>query len=474
MQNAFDLVVVGTGFASTFFLHQYLRDAPARARVLVLERGYNFLQRDRRRQLAGDAVKNPNPEPHEVYVNNNQDKHWAFSIGFGGSSNCWFGCTPRFMPSDFEMQSRYGVAVDWPLRYEDLNPYYAEVERLMNIAGPDQTPFPREGKYPLPPHRFSTVDEILHKEYGPLYISQPTARPSRAVDGRSACCANAVCRVCPVDAKFTIENSGMAVYEHPRVTTVFGAYVTHLDVVNDRATGVSFLNEGVEHVAKADIVALGANAIFNAAILLNSGDRNRHTGRGLGEQIGLDVVVYLDKLANVGGSSWVTANGYMLYDGDHRREYAACLIESNHAPYVRLEKGKWRDVAVFRMIFDDLPQDKNHVSVEADPLKPHVFFGTHSAYAYAGIERMKGKLASVLSPLPVERIEFREPFKTEAHILGTTRMSVDEESGVVDKNLIHHRYRNVFVLGSGSFATFTPANPTLTLCALSLMAAKAI
>src|SRR5690606_27310622 len=130
MQNAFDLVVVGTGFASTFFLHQYLRDAPARARVLVLERGYNFLQRDRRRQLAGDAVKNPNPEPHEVYVNNNQDKHWAFSIGFGGSSNCWFGCTPRFMPSDFEMQSRYGVAVDWPLRYEDLNPYYAEVERL--------------------------------------------------------------------------------------------------------------------------------------------------------------------------------------------------------------------------------------------------------------------------------------------------------------------------------------------------------
>src|SRR5690606_34439443 len=169
-----------------------------------LERGYNFLQRDRRRQLAGDAVKNPNPEPHEVYVNNNQDKHWAFSIGFGGSSNCWFGCTPRFMPSDFEMQSRYGVAVDWPLRYEDLNPYYAEVERLMNIAGPDQTPFPREGKYPLPPHRFSTVDEILNKDYIPLYISHPTSRPSRVVECRSACCANAVCRTCGVGAKLNI------------------------------------------------------------------------------------------------------------------------------------------------------------------------------------------------------------------------------------------------------------------------------
>jgi choline dehydrogenase-like flavoprotein len=50
-------------------------------------------------------------------------------------------------------------------------------------------------------------------------------------------------------------------------------------------------------------------------------------------------------------------------------------------------------------------------------------------------------------------------------------MSLSADDGVVDKSLVHHKYRNVLVLGSGSFPTITPANPTLTLSALSLMAA---
>jgi choline dehydrogenase-like flavoprotein len=50
-------------------------------------------------------------------------------------------------------------------------------------------------------------------------------------------------------------------------------------------------------------------------------------------------------------------------------------------------------------------------------------------------------------------------------------MSKTVQEGVVDKNLVHHNYRNLFVLGSGSFTTYTPANPTLTLSALSLHAA---
>ena len=84
---------------------------------------------------------------------------------------------------------------------------------------------------------------------------------------------------------------------------------------------------------------------------------------------------------------------------------------------------------------------------------------------------MKKSLPTVLSSLPVEKIEYLEPFKTEAHILGTTRMSVDAKRGVTDRSLVHHHYRNLFVLGSGAFTTFTPNNPTLTLSALSLWAA---
>jgi choline dehydrogenase-like flavoprotein len=161
----------------------------------------------------------------------------------------------------------------------------------------------------------------------------------------------------------------------------------------------------------------------------------------------------------------------MLYDGDHRREYAACLMESSNAPFFRSEAGKMRNMASFRMIFEDLPEEKNYVAPTSDIMKPEVRFNGPSGYTLKGVENMKLKLPEVLSCLPVEKIMFEDTFSTEAHILGTTRMSSTPEQGVVDRHLIHHQYRNLFVLGGGSFTTFTPANPTLTLSALSLYAA---
>jgi choline dehydrogenase-like flavoprotein len=136
-----------------------------------------------------------------------------------------------------------------------------------------------------------------------------------------------------------------------------------------------------------------------------------------------------------------------------------------------MERGKWRDMAIFRMVFEELPEAHNYVAPSADRLKPEVHFQGPSQYVWKGIANMKEKLPGLFSCLPVEKMEFGDPFPTESHILGTTRMSSDPKEGVVDKHLIHHQYRNLFVLGSGSFTTYTPANPTLTLSALSLLSA---
>lgn len=472
-REQYDLIVVGTGFASTLFLWQYLKKAPKDRKVLVLERGYVFPHEDRRKHLAGEDVPSAklNPGHNQAFVNKRPDKHWIFTLGFGGSSNCWYGCTPRFLPSDFQLKSLYGIGTDWPVQYEELEPYYTMVEKLMGIAGPEETPFPKSEAYPLPPHRLSTVDKLLKEKYGKLYISQPTARASQPVNGRNTCCASAVCSVCPVDAKFTIENSQLGVYQDERVEVLYGAHVHSLELTGDKADKVNFVQNAKERSVRGEVIALGANAIFNANILLNSNDRSPLTGKGLGEQLGIDTLVYLKDLNNVGGSTWVNANGYMLYDGDHRKEYAACLMESNNAPFVRIERGKWRHLATFRMIFEDLPRDDNFVSKGEDRFKPETHFAGHSEYTTKGLDKMKEKLPDVLSCLPVERIEYKEPYKTEAHILGTTRMSKDANSGVVDKNLIHHHYRNLFVLGGGSFVTYSPNNPTLTLSALSLISA---
>ncbi|WP_181304113.1 GMC oxidoreductase [Rufibacter sp. XAAS-G3-1] len=472
--TSYDLVVIGTGFASTFFLHKYLSKASAsQAKVLVLEKGHLYPHAERVKEKRGEDTPyaSLNPASQDTFDNHNEKKGWVFTQGFGGSSNCWYGCTPRFMPSDFRMQSLYGIGNDWPLQYNDLEPYYEQVEEIMSISGPAMTPFPKKASYPLPPHSFSTVDKILHQEYGHLYINQPTARASVAVNGRNACCASTVCHVCPVNAKFTIENSSMGVYEDPRVELLYGAQVYSLDLEQDVARKANFLKDGKEYHVAAEVIALGTNAMFNANILLNSGDTNPFTGKGIGEQIGLQASVYLDNLENVGGSTWVNANGYMLYDGNHRKDFAACLMESNNAPYFRLERGKWRQIANFRMVFEDLPEAHNFVSTTADRMKPAVHFKGPSDYALRGIENMKAKLPSLLSRLPVEKIEYAAPYESEAHILGSTRMSKTAAEGVIDSHLLHHQYRNLFVLGSGSFTTYTPANPTLTLSALSLYAA---
>ena len=92
MHDQHDLIVVGTGFASTFFLYQYLSKASKNRKILVLERGHLFSGEERRKDLAGQDTPSSklNPNPHETYVNNNPEKHWAFSLGFGGSS-CWLG-----------------------------------------------------------------------------------------------------------------------------------------------------------------------------------------------------------------------------------------------------------------------------------------------------------------------------------------------------------------------------------------------
>ncbi|WEK21220.1 MAG: GMC oxidoreductase [Candidatus Pedobacter colombiensis] len=474
----YDLVVVGTGFASSFFLKKYLsKPGSKNKKILVLEKGYFYPYAERlkvEKGLPSKYQKYASPWQDNI-VNLNEKKVWQFTTAYGGSSNCWWGCTPRFMPNDFKLKSLYGIAQDWPVSYDELDLYYYEAEEMMLVSGPENTPFPRKGKYPLPQHAFTLVDKILHKKYGSQYISQPTARASKQTMNRNGCMALSTCHTCPVNAKFTIENGNVGVYDDERVEIKYGCAVYSLEITNDVVQKVLFQNEGKELSVRSDVVVLGANPFFNSNILLNAGDKNPLTGRGIGEQLGMQVQIYLDDIQNVGGSSWVNANGYMFYDGDHRKDFAACLIEVNNAPYyIRLERGKHLNVVNFRLVFEDLPINTNHVAVSSNKLIPEIHFNDRSDYTIKAIDNIKLKLPDVLSCLPVEKIIYQGTEPNEGHIIGGTRMSNNKTDGVVDKHMIHHQYRNLFVLGSGAFTTYGPSNPTLTLSALSLFAADKI
>ena len=469
--ETFDLVLIGTGFASSFFLHRYLARVGPAARVLVLERGawhehsYHLTRDADLHEAAQRSFRNRNPE-----------KPWIFRLAFGGCSNCWWACTPRMLPEDFRLRTRYGVGEDWPVTYDELEEYYCDAEDLMAVSGPSSdTPFQRSRPYTQPPHRLSDPDRLFKRRFPDQFFVQPCARPTMpTARGRARCCATGTCARCPIDSKFTVMNELRPLYEDdPRVTLIVGAAVDSFEIANNVVTGVRYTAGGAEHVARGDLVGLGANAMFNPFILLRSGMTDAALGRGLLEQSSARVNVLLDGVDNFQGSTSITGHGYMLYRGDHRRQRAAALMESWNTPRLRDERGKWRQRLTLKFIFEDLRQAGNRVAVSSiNPRLPEVTFQGHSKYLEQGMASLESEVPRLLADLPVEGIQIQRAERTsEAHILGTTVMGTSAAESVVDRNLVHHTVRNLLVLGGSVFPTAAPANPTLTIGALSLMAA---
>jgi len=472
-ERSFDLVVVGTGFASSFFLKRYLEHAPAGARVLVLERGG---QDTKPWQLENRRTSSLAPE--EVYRNLTPEKEWLTSPGFGGNSKCWWAGASRMMPGDFQLKSRYGIGNDWPVSYDDLEEHYGVVEQIMAVSGPADSPMPRSRPFPLPPHRFSTPDELLKERFPQGWYQPATARASIPTPRRGACCASGICELCPVDAKFTIQNGMAEIYDDPRVRLLLHAEVATLECAAGVIRQVHYLRDGQNQQAAAELVVLGASALFNPHLLLRSGITHPLLGRRLHEQMSVDVCMDLRGVQAYNGSTTISGNGYLFYEGEHRREHAACMIETWNSPFayqrasLRTERGRWTERAYLRFMFDDLPREDNTITVAPDnPRLAVAQFHGYSDYAQRGVDRVPKMVDQLAQALPIERIVSIGLGRTTAHIQGTVVMGDDPAASIVDRHLLHHQYRNLLVLGASAFPTATPAYPTLTVSALSLWAA---
>lgn len=489
---SYDLILVGTSFASSFFLYEYLRGAKPNAKVLVLERGRRrphselVQMRFDLRKIGDRTFRRADKKP------------WWYAPTFGGTSNMWYGNTPRMLPEDFELHSRYGQGMDWPIRYDDLEPFYCDAEDLMTIAGPSEhSPFPRSRPYPHAAHELSNPEKLLLEHHGDDFFACPTARahdaprPEVKTD-RSPCCANFVCNFCPVDSKFTVQNGLAYLYEDPRVELRLGAVVQSVTSADGIATGVEWLQEDPQlhgepeaiasrkdMSATGELIALGANAIFNPHILLRSDLDDGIVGRYLHEQIGVAGFIHFDskrpasEVGSFNGGTSCTGHHYRFARGALRRERAATLLETFTRVWLRISKGKWRHNMRVTGVIEDIPQADNRVTVDPrDPSKPLTHYRSHGQYAQRAIDSFKQDLELMFAGLPVENISVGEPRDSEGHILGTARMGNDPATSTVDGDQIHHKLRNLYVLGGSSFTTGAVANPSLTIAALSLRSGR--
>jgi choline dehydrogenase-like flavoprotein len=144
-----DVVIVGSGVAGSLVA---ARLAASGVKVLILEAGPRVQRAAALAQYRAAVIKLPespypdtpfaprprSDQPDVYFLQNGPDKFGsAYLRQVGGTTWHWLGTTLRFVPDDFRLRSRFGVGVDWPLSYDDLEPWYCEAERELGVAGDD-------------------------------------------------------------------------------------------------------------------------------------------------------------------------------------------------------------------------------------------------------------------------------------------------------------------------------------------------
>src|SRR5580700_683318 len=205
------------------------------------------------------------------------------------------GKVPRFREEDFRLLSDYGPQEDahvddWPLTYDEMEPYYAEVERAIGVSGQaGANPFAawRSGPYPMPPGApmYGAVLSSAAAERRGLHpYEAPTAANSVPYDGRPGCNNCGFCAFfgCPIHAKgdpVALLTKTMAT---GRATLMAETYVSRILTDGRRATGVEYIDTaGATKTMGANLVVVAGGAIETPRLLLISGLENPALGRHL-------------------------------------------------------------------------------------------------------------------------------------------------------------------------------------------------
>lgn len=423
--------------------------------------------------------------------------------GVGGGTVHYTMMSLRLHPSDFKVRSLYGIAEDWPIDYEDLEPYYTEIEQNLPVSGPNDYPWVKRSKpYPMEPKPFSCVDNKFIEGAEKLGIKVapcPLALITEPLSGRQPCISRGFCEQgCKPKAK-----SSTLVTYIPRGIRAGGkvisnAMVTKINLENSerKVKSVNYVKDGEEFVAECNILILSAFSIETPRLLLNN--RSAKFPNGLANSSGRvgrylmchsdhEVYAKFPEPLRVYRNPPVTSITEDFCETDPKKDY---IKGFSIAPYssrsigFALEAISQRDdlwggkLAKFMeeynfwmqlgIIGEILPNEKNRVELsnELDDYKlpiPRTFFSlgnNDKKIIEAGFKVME-EIVNAAGAIET----FRAPLFV--HLLGTTRMGNNPKTSVVDRNLKAHDLENLYICGASVFPTSGTVNPTLTIEALS-------
>lgn len=278
-----DAVVVGTGAGGAPFL---ARLAQAGLSVVALEAGPHWAAG---RDFATDEVA-----PGKLFWTDERlsggDDPVSFGsnnsgTGVGGSTLHYTAYVPRVLPDDFRLRTEFGVGEDWPLGYEDFEPYYDELEHVLGVSGPPSYPWgPPRTPYPLAPLPLNGPAELMRRACEKLGIRTSPA-PNAALSAdyfqprigwRQACTNRGFCQAgCSTGAKASMDVTFVPLALAAGAEIRSGSFATRIEASREsRVTGVIYVRDGVEERQPCRALFLCAGAIDTPRLLLLNGLAN--------------------------------------------------------------------------------------------------------------------------------------------------------------------------------------------------------
>jgi choline dehydrogenase-like flavoprotein len=548
----FDAIVVGSGITGGWAAKELTQRG---LKVLMLERGRMIDHgRDYKTELKspwelpfrgfGDAKKFAEDYPiwrkksfldewtaanfvkdreHPYQTGGDESFLWYRSYQLGGRSLTWGRQALRMGPDDFAANARDGHGADWPIRYEDIAPWYDTVEEFVGVSGS------QEGLAQLPDGRFqppmglNVVEKHLKAHIEAKYpernlIIGRTANLTKALDGqaRSPCNYRNICRRgCSFGAYFSTQSSTLpAARATGNLTVITDALVESVeyDAAIGRATGVKVRHtqEGRNVTYRAKLIFLCASTINSVAVLLrsvseafpsglanSSGTLGRYlmdhastlAGRAVfdgfqdryyfGNRPNSVLIPRFQNLAGMGTADFVRGyqyQGLAVRRGWHRgldqpgigKEYKARL----RAP------GEWAMVLV--VFAECLPQAKNRITLHATAKDADGLPQIAIAFAYGDNERRMLEHAAQEARAMLESAGGRvthsvttpDPGGSSIHECGGARMGRDPRTSVLNAHNQAHDVPNLFVTDGAAMASSGCQNPSLTYMALTARACE--
>ena len=527
--EAVDFVVVGSGAAGGSVARELTRLGHS---VVLIEQGKFYSRADFKHDEFGVIINNDycNTPPSHIQTwrktpnDKAEQRHFLlYATAVGGSSMHYAANYWRFRPVDFDEFSRYGAVegaavADWPITYDELEPYYSAVEWAIGVSGQGGLD-PNEGRrsraYPLPPLDLTgpgVLLEVAAKKLGIRAFPAPMAIASRPYKGREACHNCGFCWYFPCEwgaksgTNFTMVPEAIASGRCELRTECKVRTIETDD--RGRVTGVVYFDRDKREVRQqARAVFLCANGAETPRLLFMS--KSSRFPDGLANSSGM-VGKHLMFNGNTAGGA--------LFEHEVNAYKGAPVTRIVLDTYDLHDKGHWGGGGFdFRYPFPPLlsalnvPPDGPQWGRAFKQSLKHVH--THATQCWGHTSQLPVATNAVdLDPeakdswgLPAIRVTYREhdadlrlykymfdrgiellkaagATKTwggppgddpglGAHLLGTCRMGNDPRSSVVNKSHQAHDVPNLFMVDGSSFVTSGRGQPTLTIQALAFRAA---